>query len=82
MLWSVSDPGVTFWQGEYRCWLGESVSAAPIQPEVPLVVSQDGLNLAPNDPGPDKSCKLFTAYSVCVISKYPYFTALRDCLSW
>ncbi|KAM9852525.1 DENN domain-containing protein 3-like [Aulostomus maculatus] len=25
--------------------------------------------------------KLFSAYSFCVISKYPYFTALRDCLS-
>ncbi|XP_077455086.1 DENN domain-containing protein 3-like [Stigmatopora argus] len=25
--------------------------------------------------------KLFCAYSFCVISKYPYFTALKDCLS-
>lgn len=40
------------------------------------------MNLAPSDPGPGKSCKLFTAYGFCVISKYPYFTALRDCLSW
>ncbi|TNN80826.1 DENN domain-containing protein 3 [Liparis tanakae] len=29
-----------------------------------------------------KSSKLFSAYSFCVISKYPYFTALKDCLSW
>ncbi|XP_075905416.1 DENN domain-containing protein 3-like [Nelusetta ayraudi] len=42
---------------------------------------QDGMNLAPSEPGPGKSCKLFTAYSFCVISKYPYFSALRDCLS-
>ncbi|XP_056299493.1 DENN domain-containing protein 3-like isoform X2 [Pseudoliparis swirei] len=28
-----------------------------------------------------KSSKLFSAYSFCVISKYPYFTALKDCLS-
>lgn len=25
---------------------------------------------------------LFSAYSFCLISKYPYFTALKDCLSW
>ncbi|KAM8869502.1 DENN domain-containing protein 3-like isoform 2-T2 [Spinachia spinachia] len=25
--------------------------------------------------------RLFSAYSFCVISKYPYFTALKDCLS-
>ncbi|XP_061771718.1 LOW QUALITY PROTEIN: DENN domain-containing protein 3-like [Nerophis ophidion] len=25
--------------------------------------------------------KLFSAYGFCVISKYPYFTALKDCLS-
>ncbi|KAM9353017.1 DENN domain-containing protein 3-like [Symphorus nematophorus] len=28
-----------------------------------------------------KFSKLFSAYSFCVISKYPYFTALKDCLS-
>ncbi|XP_047454775.1 DENN domain-containing protein 3-like isoform X2 [Mugil cephalus] len=28
-----------------------------------------------------KFSKLFCAYSFCVISKYPYFTALKDCLS-
>uniref|UniRef100_A0A3Q3GDZ0 DENN domain containing 3 n=1 Tax=Labrus bergylta TaxID=56723 RepID=A0A3Q3GDZ0_9LABR len=27
------------------------------------------------------SHSLFSAYSICVISKYPYFTALKDCLS-
>lgn len=29
-----------------------------------------------------KSSHLYTAYSICVISKYPYYNALRDCLSW
>ncbi|KAG8010100.1 DENN domain-containing protein 3 [Nibea albiflora] len=32
--------------------------------------------------GSYKFSKLFSAYSLCVISKYPYFTALKDCLSW
>ncbi|XP_027142101.1 DENN domain-containing protein 3 isoform X2 [Larimichthys crocea] len=31
--------------------------------------------------GSFKFSKLFSAYSFCVISKYPYFTALKDCLS-
>ncbi|TKS82005.1 DENN domain-containing protein 3 [Collichthys lucidus] len=31
--------------------------------------------------GSFKFSKLFSAYSLCVISKYPYFTALKDCLS-
>uniref|UniRef100_I3JFA8 DENN domain containing 3 n=1 Tax=Oreochromis niloticus TaxID=8128 RepID=I3JFA8_ORENI len=29
----------------------------------------------------NKCPKLFCAYSICVISKHPYFTALKDCLS-
>ncbi|XP_035648762.1 DENN domain-containing protein 3 isoform X2 [Oncorhynchus keta] len=28
-----------------------------------------------------KSSNLYTAYGICVISKYPYYNALRDCLS-
>ncbi|XP_047006717.1 DENN domain-containing protein 3 isoform X1 [Ictalurus punctatus] len=28
-----------------------------------------------------KPPKLFTAYAICLISKYPYYNALRDCLS-
>ncbi|XP_045077965.1 DENN domain-containing protein 3 isoform X1 [Coregonus clupeaformis] len=28
-----------------------------------------------------KSSRLYTAYGICVISKYPYYNALRDCLS-
>ncbi|XP_033496322.2 DENN domain-containing protein 3-like [Epinephelus lanceolatus] len=34
-----------------------------------------------NGPGSFKFSKLFSAYGFCVISKYPYFTALKDCLS-
>uniref|UniRef100_A0A8C7G578 DENN domain-containing protein 3 n=1 Tax=Oncorhynchus kisutch TaxID=8019 RepID=A0A8C7G578_ONCKI len=28
-----------------------------------------------------QSSRLYTAYGICVISKYPYYNALRDCLS-
>ncbi|XP_036929418.1 DENN domain-containing protein 3-like [Acanthopagrus latus] len=38
-------------------------------------------SVLPNGAGSFKSSQLFSAYSFCVISKYPYFTALRDCLS-
>ncbi|XP_029695039.1 DENN domain-containing protein 3-like isoform X1 [Takifugu rubripes] len=31
--------------------------------------------------GPSGWTPLFSAYSFCVISKYPYFTALKDCLT-
>uniref|UniRef100_A0A3P8VFK6 DENN domain containing 3 n=1 Tax=Cynoglossus semilaevis TaxID=244447 RepID=A0A3P8VFK6_CYNSE len=34
-----------------------------------------------NGLGSAKFPKLFSAFSFCVISKYPYFTALKDCLS-
>ncbi|XP_059196232.1 DENN domain-containing protein 3-like isoform X2 [Centropristis striata] len=34
-----------------------------------------------NGAGSSKMSQLFSAYSFCVISKYPYFTALKDCLS-
>uniref|UniRef100_A0A8C7F755 DENN domain-containing protein 3 n=1 Tax=Oncorhynchus kisutch TaxID=8019 RepID=A0A8C7F755_ONCKI len=30
---------------------------------------------------PIQSSRLYTAYGICVISKYPYYNALRDCLS-
>lgn len=65
-----------------KLWLVLNISAAQIQPEFPLVVLQDGTSVAHNEIGPNKSCTLFIAYSFCIISKYPYFTALRDCLSW
>ena len=29
-----------------------------------------------------KGPRLYTAYAICIISKYPYYNALRDCLSW
>ncbi|KAM4579659.1 DENN domain-containing protein 3-like isoform 1-T2 [Odontesthes bonariensis] len=34
-----------------------------------------------NGAGSSRFSKLFSAYSFCIISKYPYFTALKDCLS-
>uniref|UniRef100_A0A3Q1EI06 DENN domain containing 3 n=1 Tax=Acanthochromis polyacanthus TaxID=80966 RepID=A0A3Q1EI06_9TELE len=39
---------------------------------------QEGTSFYQNGAG---SSKLFSAYSFCVISKYPFFTALKDCLS-
>ncbi|XP_028435791.1 DENN domain-containing protein 3 isoform X2 [Perca flavescens] len=41
----------------------------------------EGTSFFQNGPGSFKFSKLFSAYSFCVISKYPYFTALKDCLS-
>ncbi|XP_053287632.1 DENN domain-containing protein 3 [Pleuronectes platessa] len=41
----------------------------------------EGISCFHNEAGSSKFSKLFTAFSFCVISKYPYFTALRDCLS-
>uniref|UniRef100_A0A7N8XHV0 DENN domain-containing protein 3-like n=1 Tax=Mastacembelus armatus TaxID=205130 RepID=A0A7N8XHV0_9TELE len=34
-----------------------------------------------NGTGSSKFSKIFSAYSFCVISKYPYFNVLKDCLS-
>uniref|UniRef100_A0AAX7UJA6 UDENN domain-containing protein n=1 Tax=Astatotilapia calliptera TaxID=8154 RepID=A0AAX7UJA6_ASTCA len=39
------------------------------------------MSLYRNGRGSSKCPKLFCAYSICVISKHPYFTALKDCLS-
>ncbi|KAM6995076.1 DENN domain-containing protein 3-like isoform 2-T3 [Tautogolabrus adspersus] len=41
----------------------------------------EGTSVFQNRAGSSKFSKLFSAYSICVISKYPYFTALKDCLS-
>ncbi|XP_041799023.1 DENN domain-containing protein 3-like [Chelmon rostratus] len=41
----------------------------------------EGRSSFQNGAGSLKFSKLFFAYSFCVISKYPYFTALKDCLS-
>ncbi|XP_068995549.1 DENN domain-containing protein 3-like [Embiotoca jacksoni] len=41
----------------------------------------EGTSFYQNGAGPSKFSKLFSAYSFCVISKYPYFTAIKDCLS-
>uniref|UniRef100_A0A669BJL7 DENN domain containing 3 n=1 Tax=Oreochromis niloticus TaxID=8128 RepID=A0A669BJL7_ORENI len=41
----------------------------------------EGMSLYQNGRGLSKCPKLFCAYSICVISKHPYFTALKDCLS-
>ncbi|XP_050932332.1 DENN domain-containing protein 3 isoform X2 [Lates calcarifer] len=41
----------------------------------------EGTSFFHNGAGPSKFSKLFSAFGFCVISKYPYFTALRDCLS-
>ncbi|XP_067366197.1 DENN domain-containing protein 3-like isoform X2 [Channa argus] len=41
----------------------------------------EGASLYQNGAGSSKFSNLFCAYSFCVISQYPYFTALKDCLS-
>ncbi|XP_034553875.1 DENN domain-containing protein 3-like isoform X2 [Notolabrus celidotus] len=41
----------------------------------------EGTSVFQNGAGSSKFPQLFSAYSICVISKYPYFTALKDCLS-
>ncbi|XP_071324269.1 DENN domain-containing protein 3-like isoform X1 [Trachinotus anak] len=41
----------------------------------------EGTSVFHNGPGSSKCSTLFSAFSFCVISKYPYFTALKDCLS-
>ncbi|XP_068592187.1 DENN domain-containing protein 3-like isoform X5 [Cebidichthys violaceus] len=45
----------------------------------PILV--EGTSVFKNGAGSFKFSKLFSAYGFCVISKYPYFTALKDCLS-
>ncbi|XP_060752878.1 DENN domain-containing protein 3 isoform X1 [Tachysurus vachellii] len=46
----------------------------PIQVSVENIAYKNGHYLA-------KPPKLFTAYGICLISKHPYYNALRDCLS-
>ncbi|XP_017280436.1 DENN domain-containing protein 3 [Kryptolebias marmoratus] len=41
----------------------------------------EGTSCSQNGAGSSTFSKLFSAYSFCVISKYAYFTALKDCLS-
>ncbi|XP_035474084.2 DENN domain-containing protein 3-like isoform X1 [Scophthalmus maximus] len=41
----------------------------------------EGTLLCHNGAASSKFSKLFSPFSFCVISKYPYFTALKDCLS-
>ncbi|XP_026172851.1 DENN domain-containing protein 3-like isoform X3 [Mastacembelus armatus] len=41
----------------------------------------DSTSFCENGTGSSKFSKIFSAYSFCVISKYPYFNVLKDCLS-
>lgn len=43
--------------------------------------SLDGITCQ-NGHSSSKPPRLYTAFAICVISKYPYYNALRDCLSW
>ncbi|XP_055733213.1 DENN domain-containing protein 3-like isoform X1 [Salvelinus fontinalis] len=59
---------------------GVRTHAVVVQYYRPIQFSQDGghqngYRLS------SKSSRLYTAYGICVISKYPYYNALRDCLS-
>ncbi|XP_010871469.2 DENN domain-containing protein 3 isoform X2 [Esox lucius] len=56
---------------------GNRTHAAVVQYYRPIQdgVQQNGLRSS------SKSFRLYTPYGICVISKYPYYNALRDCLS-
>ncbi|XP_029927872.1 DENN domain-containing protein 3-like isoform X2 [Myripristis murdjan] len=41
----------------------------------------EGTNYYQNGTGPSRFSKLYCAYGFCVVSKHPYYTALKDCLS-
>ncbi|CAJ1062158.1 DENN domain-containing protein 3-like isoform X1 [Xyrichtys novacula] len=58
--------------------LGNKTHGVVLQCSKAVMEGTSGLH---NSVGSSKFSKLFSAYSVCVISKYPYFTALKDCLS-
>uniref|UniRef100_A0A3B4TXD8 DENN domain containing 3 n=1 Tax=Seriola dumerili TaxID=41447 RepID=A0A3B4TXD8_SERDU len=47
----------------------------------PILVHSEGMSSFHNGTGSSKFSTVFSAFSFCVISKYPYFTALKDCLS-
>nr|XP_020468528.1 DENN domain-containing protein 3-like [Monopterus albus] len=57
---------------------GNKTHGAVMQCYRPIV---EGTSFYQNGTGSSKFSKHFSAYSFCVISKYPYFTVLRDCLS-
>ncbi|XP_029588566.1 DENN domain-containing protein 3 isoform X1 [Salmo trutta] len=59
---------------------GNRTHAVVVQYYRPIQFSQDGGHQNGHRLS-SKSSHLYTAYSICVISKYPYYNALRDCLS-
>lgn len=46
-----------------------------------IQASQEGVGYQNGHWTSPKGPRLYTAYGICVISKYPYYNALRDCLS-
>ncbi|KAM9418343.1 DENN domain-containing protein 3-like isoform 1-T2 [Salvelinus alpinus] len=59
---------------------GNRTHAVVVQYYRPIQFSQDGGHQN-GYRSSSKSSRLYTAYGICVISKYPYYNALRDCLS-
>ncbi|CAB1320484.1 unnamed protein product, partial [Coregonus sp. 'balchen'] len=59
---------------------GNRTHAVVVQYYRPIQFSQDGGHQNGHRLS-SKSSRLYTAYGICVISKYPYYNALRDCLS-
>ncbi|XP_074540387.1 DENN domain-containing protein 3-like [Halichoeres trimaculatus] len=58
--------------------LGNKTHGAVMQCFRPIM---EGMSVFQNGSRSAKFSQFFSAYSICVISKYPYFTALKDCLS-
>ncbi|KAM9415831.1 DENN domain-containing protein 3-like isoform 2-T3 [Salvelinus alpinus] len=59
---------------------GNRTHAVVVQYYRPIQFFQDGGHQNGHRSS-SKSSRLYTAYGICVISKYPYYNALRDCLS-
>ncbi|XP_072531434.1 DENN domain-containing protein 3 [Salminus brasiliensis] len=59
---------------------GNQTHGVVVQYYKSLQFSLDGMT-SQNGHRSSKPLRLYTAYSICVISKYPYYNALRDCLS-
>ncbi|XP_028820569.1 DENN domain-containing protein 3 isoform X2 [Denticeps clupeoides] len=57
---------------------GNRTYGVVVQYHRPIQSSKDVLSQHNNH---STSLRLYTTYGICVISKYPYYSALRDCLS-
>ncbi|KAG9355401.1 hypothetical protein JZ751_000239 [Albula glossodonta] len=61
--------------------LGNQTYGVVVQYYRPVQLSQDGALYQNGHWSASKTPRLYTAFGICVISKYPYYIALRDSLS-